>query len=390
MQDNIRDNTIEINLKRLEYCMTYYGFTRLSLLEKIQPFYKTIITEKDIFSSTIKLRYLKKIDQNIFKKGLSFYTDSSVIEAKDTRIFFRKNNFNTPISLGDREIIDKIEEELLYINGLSVLANEKKLERSLRIYGIKDNPQTVAETIRAILYPTEAIKEERDFLKTLIANFAEKNIFVFEFIEQHNKKEKSNLNGCFIAPNAIIIKRQQNSFKREIFTLAHELGHYLLDEEELDQIDFQVRQNQSAIEQWCNKFAFAFLTGSQIQEEIKNYTSNPNIVNLDFLKKYHVSRLAFLTHLADGQAITWEQYFKLKELLDREYQEKARAKELKKIQDQSLGNQNSGRSPMEIISPLKEKIYKSAYFEGVIQEAELIKKLKLNRRRKNFEEFIYE
>ncbi|MFX4971243.1 ImmA/IrrE family metallo-endopeptidase, partial [Acinetobacter baumannii] len=65
-------------------------------------------------------------------------------------------------------------------------------------------------------------------MKNFISKFAENNILVFEFIETHNKKEKANINGFYLTPNVIVLKRNQKSFSREIFTLAHELGHYLL------------------------------------------------------------------------------------------------------------------------------------------------------------------
>ena len=68
---------------------------------------------------------------------------------------------------------------------------------------------------------------------------ATKNIMVFEFIETWNKKEKANIDGFYLKPNLIVLKRHQ-SFSREIFTLAHELGHYLLDEEEIEEINYSV------------------------------------------------------------------------------------------------------------------------------------------------------
>jgi Zn-dependent peptidase ImmA (M78 family) len=42
--------------------------------------------------------------------------------------------------------------------------------------------------------------------------------------ETHNKKEKANISVFYLSPNVIVLKRNQKFLKREIFTLAHELG----------------------------------------------------------------------------------------------------------------------------------------------------------------------
>ena len=52
-------------------------------------------------------------------------------------------------------------------------------------------------------------------------------LFVFEYIETWNKKEKTNIDGFYLKPNVIVLKHHKH-YKREIFTLAHELGHCLL------------------------------------------------------------------------------------------------------------------------------------------------------------------
>lgn len=61
----------------------------------------------------------------------------------------------------------------------------------------------------------------------------------------------------------IVLKRHQISFRREIFTLIHELGHYLLNEEEIEELDYSnlARRDLSAIEKWCNDFSYYFLIG---------------------------------------------------------------------------------------------------------------------------------
>ena len=391
---------IEINPKRLEYLVELFGFTKESFIQEINSFYKKNIVQGDIFSQKIELNYLKKIDKEIFKKDLSFYTDPADIGNKQNRIFFRKDTFNSPLEIGDRKIISKLEDEISYLNGLNILAREKERKRKFKIYSKEDDPNEIAQEIRKSLHPNirikgdrVRIKGDRAFLKALISNFADYNIFVFEFVEQWNKKEKSNFNGCFITPNNIIIKRQQEYFKREIFTLAHELGHYLLESEELDKIDFSTQRNLSKVERWCNQFAFAFLldiNDQTISEKIEKFISNRDLSKLNFLENHHISRLAFLTHLFDKKKIIWEQYDKFKKQIEKQYNQNRDEQNRRKVLNKEKGIKSNGMSALEIISPLKDHIYKSAYFEGVIGEVELRKKLKLKIRKKNFEDFLYE
>lgn len=82
--------------------------------------------------------------------------------------------------------------------------------------------------------------------------------------------------GFFIKPNFIVLKKQ-NSRKREIFTLAHELGHYLLNNENIDENTFV--QNPNNEESWCNQFAFALLLGESLSEIQNINTSEISLTN---------------------------------------------------------------------------------------------------------------
>ena len=145
---------------------------------------------------------------------------------------------------------------------------------------------------------------KKEFLKGLISTFAENNILVFEFVETWNKKEKANIDGFFLTPNVIVLKRQQTSFRREIFTLIHELGHYLINEEEIEQLDISNFGNNklSAIERWCNDFAYHFLAG-EFDEAFENIETadDRNDYHFDLIKniseKTHLSRIALFTKL---------------------------------------------------------------------------------------------
>src|SRR5690606_25411780 len=101
-----------------------------------------------------------------------------------------------------------------------------------------------------------------DHIKGLIAAMAAKNVLVFELVETWNQ-EKTNVEGLFLKPNVIVLKRHQNALRREIFTLAHEFGHYLLGQEEVEELPLEVlaQKNLTDVERWCNDLAFHFLAG---------------------------------------------------------------------------------------------------------------------------------
>ena len=190
---------------------------------------KNPITREDLYTQEIKVSVLKKIDK-VFNKGLNYYLDPSKPKhSKDASIFFRKDNFNSDLNIGAKKIVNQFEDLKISISALSKMT-ELNLERKFRVYSVQDNPLDVAFEIRKELYPSIKTKSLRDFLKLLINSFADSNIMVFEFIETWNKKDKANINGFFLSPNTIVLKRQQKSFRREIFTLIHELGHFLLNE----------------------------------------------------------------------------------------------------------------------------------------------------------------
>lgn len=158
------------------------------------------------------------------------------------------------------------------------------MNRILPIFSIDQDPNEAAKTVRETLYPMVP-KDSKKFLEALIDKFAAANILVFEFVESPNLKHKVNIDRFYLQPNVIVLRRNQDYLKREIFTLAHELGHYLLNQEEVESMDYdQMAEGSiSKVETWCNTFAFAFLAG----EKLKDLEKQPEIgaSNDYFLKR---------------------------------------------------------------------------------------------------------
>jgi Zn-dependent peptidase ImmA (M78 family) len=227
--------------------------------------------------------------------------------------------------------------------------------------------------------------KEKEYLTELINSLALKNILVFEFIETWNKKDKANIDGFFLQPNVIVLKRQQISFKREIFTLAHELGHYLLNEEEIEQTDYSnlINQNLSKIENWCNDFAYYFLIGQYDKEIDKITIASENNDYCDNLittisKNTNISKIALYTRLLKLNKISRNDYSLIFNSIQKSIEDKAEEDKKKRELDKLNGlNKGGGAVPVPIKSPLLISTIQTAFYEGVINEYEFCKRLNI-------------
>lgn len=383
--------TISINISRLNHLLKLYKLSRKDLLSVLNQGKKKIISENEVFGAQIKISVLKKIDE-LFKKGLSYYIDpKDLMASKEESIFFRKDKFNAELSFGAKQIVTKFEEEKIAFSALSKLT-DIRTERKLPFYKIKDNPQKVAEEIRKNLYPKFS-KDRKTFLKSLIYELAKHNILVFEFIETWNKKEKVNINGFYLSPNVIVLKRQK-SYRRETFTLIHELGHYLLDYEEIDEKigdDYYAYESLDKIEKWCNDFAYYFLVG-KLDSEISNIekASSKNDYQHDLIKtisdKTNLSEYALFTRLRIEDKISFSDYQTVKTGIENKYKENEEKLSKQRELDKQEGKTSTARAAKPIVSPLYLNTVQSAFIEGIIGESEFCRRL--NVKPENIEKYL--
>ena len=362
--------------------MNLYKFSLDDFLVLISKGLKNQITSDDILVEEIKLSHLKRIDK-VFNKGLHYYLDPKAPEtSKEASIFFRKQNFNSDLNIEAKKVVNHFEEFKISLSAIAKLS-DMEFKRSFPIYTISDNPKKVAKEIRGILYPdfTSNLKE---FLKALISKFAEHNILVFEFVEYWNQKEKANIDGFFLNPNVIVLKRQQMSFRREIFTLIHELGHFLLNEEEIEKLEIEhlANDNLSSIERWCNDFSFHFLAGDLANKLEKIQSAGPqHDYHFELIeqisRKTHLSQIALFTRLLLDRKISPSNYSNVKSEFEEAFKERQaelqRVRELEKVQ----GKQQRGSAPQPIKSPLLVSTIQTAFYEGVLNEYEVCKRLNI-------------
>ena len=373
---------VEQNISRLKYLLKLYKTSIDELLNNINEGLKKPITKEEVFSKEIKLSILKKIDR-FFNKGLHYYLDPKAPEvSKEASIFFRKDGFNSELNIGAKKIVNHFEEFKISLSAIAKLA-DLELSRLFPYYKLSDDPKIVAKNVREKLYPLFS-SDFKEFLKFLIFKFAENNILVFEFVETWNKKDKTNIDGFFITPNVIVLKRQQRFLRREIFTLIHELGHFLLNEEEIEKLDYDylAQHNLSSIERWCNDFSFYFLAGQYIDEVGKiEIASSKNDYHYELIeeisKKTHLSQIALFTRLLFQNKISQTDYNKIRKDFEESYQAKLKEEQKQKELEKELGIKREGRSPEPIKSPLLISTLQTAFYEGVLTEYEVCKHLNI-------------
>lgn len=376
---------IEYNKYRVQYLLSLFKMTAEELLSSVNKNLKTPITWADIDSDEIELNHLKRIDK-VFEKGLLYYYDPTVpIKDKKVSVFFRKESFTTELNIGARKRVREFEDIKTQISAISIMS-KFDLKRVLRTYSVKQDPREVADSLRKTLLPAFH-SDKREFLKRYINRLGELNILVFEFVDTFNKKEKANIDGFYIQPNSIVLKRNQDALSREIFTLSHELGHYLLNKEDVDELDFakvtEKNTDISDVEYWCNQFAYYLLLGEENAKKLETIAKYDYHVDygLDLIAgishETNLSRLAIFTNLFLQHRMTYYDYNNVREDLHQQYLERKEKERLDKESRKAAGEKVGGRSPKPIQSELVFNIYNYALNKGVVSEYEYCQALNI-------------
>lgn len=336
----------------------------------------------DIFKEEIEINHLKRIDK-VFSKGLPYYLDPNPpIQSKESSIFYRKEKFGTDLNLASKKIVNQFEELKISLSGLAKLS-DINMERSLPVFSTNQSSEVVANEVQKTLYP-KFHKDPKKFLESFKSKLAEANILVFEFVEHPSLKQKSNIDGFFLQPNVIVLRRNQDYLRREIFTLTHELGHYLLNQEEIESMDYDhlAFGATNKIEAWCNSFAFAFLAGSQLENldslpevDKSNDYSFAEIKSIS--DQTHLSFTAILTYLVKKGKMGRTTYGRMKKDQDEQIQAKKETEKKKRELEKEMGKPSIASPAKPIQSPLFVSAIQKAFFDGIINEYELCKTLHL-------------
>ena len=359
----------EVNPERIVYLADLLGLSRQEVCDLVRDGRKTVVKEEDLFGPHIQIRYLEKL-QEVLGKGLGFFINTDPLTYEKNSVLYRKEHrHNCELQYADRLLVSTTEDEAIWQSALcATLWN--RLHRILSRYSLADNPVEVAYEVRAEMeIRDQPYKDIRKHLHYLMRRLGKFHIIVREHVE--SPKHKNNLAGFFLRPLTIVIKRQQH-VGREIFTLAHELGHYLLDKEELDGMPFD--KENSKEEKWCNDFAFAFILGREKVKQLKSFkpkeVRDPFGAIAAFSSANHISRLAIYCHLAKRRVITWKDYNEIKSEIRARHEQEERAYRRKA---NGTSSRQGGRKLRPLFSPLEQKIYLNAFYAGIVKEHNLMR-----------------
>ncbi len=403
--DNINKNPlVPLNNKRLEYLLELYGLSNQQFLKLINinqnnlPRKRPLFTEETLniaLKETMKIPlYTVKAIDKVFNKGLLWYiTARPLSKSESSSIFFRKNKFNSELNLQSKKVTNNFEKKKFEIQNLCASIDFDP-KRNLKTHILSENPRQIANEFRKEfkIIETRLIKnkrlkkptKEREYLRNLMTVIEDYNIFVFEFIENHNQKEVVNFDGFFMSPNVIVVKKQYYP-KREIFTLLHEFAHYLLNIEEIDEINEKTNLTSNLHERWCNDFVYYFLIEEQDEfiNKLELATPKNNYYKYELTelaKSSLISVSSLYTRLKILNKIDGQTYYKI--MLDitemankKRIEEKARNKEEREKQ-KALGNLG-GFAIKPIQSNLFKEVVKFNYFQGNISENTLCKYLRI-------------
>ena len=388
-------NKVLINKERIKYLLALYRMSEEELLREASKKLKKGLTWEDVYRDSVPLNVLKRID-GVFNKGLFYYADPvTPKQEKRASVFFRKDTFGTDLNFGARLRVREFEDLKTRLNTISKLS-DIKLERRLPVVNTATKPRDLAFEMRKQVLPLFT-NDKRTFLKNFINKLGEQNIFVFEFVDVSSKREKANVDGFYIHPNAIVLRRMQKSFSREIFTLAHELGHYLLDKEEIEQVDVTAMSlhdvTVSEVERWCNTFAYFLLLGEDMANVLDNVPlfDRQNDYGHDLVKRIsketNLSRLAIFTNLLVQKKLSYRHYLDIKAEMEEEWRRKEQENELKKTEDKAKGIEVQGRNPQPIKAEIVANVFTLALTSGIIGEQEFCKAMDV--KPKEISKFVY-
>ncbi len=368
---------VEINIERIHYLLALFKMSEEGLLSILNEKRKILIERKEVFGNTIEISLLKKIDK-VFQRGLQFYYDFTPLKpSKEYSVFFRKSQFGIEPNIETIRVVQKFEGLKDCLDAYSALSENRIQPRKIR-FMISDDPQKVAIEVRELFHPGYN-KNKRKFLKAMIDKCADNGIYVFEFIETWNKKECVNIDGLFISSNMIVLKHQK-WLKREIFTLAHEIGHFLLGIEEVEPLDIDSDNffaPKDDIERWCNDFAFHFIVGEEADVfiEIPDSADDYYHDKVKYVAEHTlISREALYTYLFYCRKISKIDYDLVREALREQY---AKSKTIEK-DDKNKDTNKNFRPSKPIISKLFLETMQIAFYKGIINEATFCKQLNVN------------
>ncbi|HQH99438.1 MAG TPA: XRE family transcriptional regulator [Spirochaetota bacterium] len=262
-----------INPAVLRWAREEAGVTEEYLAKKIQTKADNVLEWEsgDSFPSMPQLRRLA----NFLKRPPALFFMNQPPELSPMLADFRRNSHDFPLSAQSRYMIRWAINRRKYAIELSEELEEVRT-KDYPIISLSSNPESLAQKVRAFfkldIEHQINLKKVDDFLKYSIRLLEEKDILVF----QTDKVDLAELRGFSLSerPYPSIVLNSDDSHAGRLFTLFHELGHILLQQDgicDLDYDDYDYNINKiSNLEVWNNRFSAAILCPETVFKKYSN------------------------------------------------------------------------------------------------------------------------
>lgn len=258
----------KINPKVLEWAIDSSGWEISDLAEKLDVDPNTIENWK-LKKQAIELQILEKLADCVKRPLAIFFLPKPPSEHTITD--FRKISGSTSSKLSKETILAIRESRYLQSVARELLIQQKnslkpKIKSNITI---RDNPEEIAMKERNHLgfdskegllsqEASGSINNRYNKLRQILESL---NVFVFQSNLPVEEVRGLTLSGAL--PQTIVIS-SADSYQARIFSLMHEYGHVLLNEEgictpEYGSIKNNPSNKQQKIEYWCNHFAASIL-----------------------------------------------------------------------------------------------------------------------------------
>lgn len=166
-------------------------------------------------------------------------------------------------------------------------------------------------------------------------------------------------------------------FSKVFFTLLHEVGHCVLNVEEVESLNSQPVDytTMSKTERWCNDFAFYFLVGNYADDfqkiERADGTNDYQFPLFERIsKKCHISRRALFTRLYYNGRMSQADYENVLRDLDEQYSQRFEKNKESQAPTED-GFKKRMTAPKPIYSPMFLSTLAVALNDGVVRPSEL-------------------
>lgn len=257
----------KINPKVLEWAIDSSGWEISDLAEKLDVNPKTIENWK-LKKQAIELQILEKLADCVKRPLAIFFlpeppSEHPITDFRKISGTYSKLSKETILAIRESRYLQSVARELLIQQKISL---KPKIESNITI---RDNPEEIAikerkhlgfDSKEGLLSPeaTGSINNRYNKLREILESL---NVFVFQSNMPVEEVRGLTLSGTL--PQTIVIN-SADSYQARIFSLMHEFGHVLLNEEgicmpEYGSITNKPTNKQQKIESWCNHFSASIL-----------------------------------------------------------------------------------------------------------------------------------